>query len=219
MPRLSQALNKALLGNSAWFNPQEAAPGLRADGQAANGYCRGIRVDEVQPGSNGMSADKTIKSGSAADIARNWQLEGGVGFLLRLLEARYDGLYQNLTRQSEITPRQFGVLIALYQQGPLTPSVLAERISCDRNTLSEMLKRMAARKLISKKNNAEDRRSIQVQIAPRGEAALLDVIPATAELQNLMLAPLRREDRAHFLKCLLAIAKAAPSDSLPPSED
>src|SRR5271154_4053064 len=166
-----------------------------------------------------MSAEKGTKSGSAADIARNWQLEGGIGFLLRLLEARYDGLYQNLTRQSEITPRQFGVLIALYQQGPLTPSVLAEHISCDRNTLSEMLKRMATRKLILRKNNAEDRRSIQVQIAAKGEAALLDVIPATAELQNLMLAPLRKEDRAHFLKCLLAIAKAAPSDSPEPAED
>jgi DNA-binding MarR family transcriptional regulator len=65
----------------------------------------------------------------------------------------------------------------------------------------------------------EDRRSIQVQIAAKGEAALLDVIPATAELQNLMLAPLRKEDRAHFLKCLLAIAKAAPSDSPEPAED
>jgi MarR family transcriptional regulator, temperature-dependent positive regulator of motility len=174
-------------------------------------------VEKVR--SNDMPADKATKSASAEDIARHWQLEGGIGFLLRLLEARYDGLYQNLTRQSEITPRQFGVLIALYQQGPMTPSVLAERISCDRNTLSEMLKRMAARKLILKKNNVEDRRSIQVQIAAKGEAALLEVIPATMELQNLMLAPLRQEDRAHFLKCLLAIAKASPSDQALPSED
>src|SRR6266478_2537574 len=160
-----------------------------------------------------MLADKAMKTGSAADIARNWQLEGGIGFLLRLLEARYDVLYQNLTRQNDITPRQFGVLTALYQQGPLTPSVLAERISCDRNTLSEMLKRMAARKLISKKNNSEDRRSIQVQITAKGEEALLAVIPAAAELQNLMLAPLRKEDRAHFLKCMLAIAKASQPDA------
>jgi len=160
-----------------------------------------------------------MKSGSAADTARNWQLEGGIGFLLRLLEARYDVLYQNLTRQNDITPRQFGVLMALYQQGPLTPSVLAERISCDRNTLSEMLKRMTARKLISKKNNAKDRRSIQVQISAKGEAALLSVVPAAAELQNLMLAPLAKEDRAHFLKYMLAIAKASPLDPLNASDD
>jgi DNA-binding MarR family transcriptional regulator len=164
-------------------------------------------------GIDGMSADKGMKARSAADIARNWQLEGGVGFLLRLLEARYDVLYQNLTGQSDITPRQFGVLIALYQQGPLTPSILAEHISCDRNTLSEMLKRMTARKLIAKKRNSEDRRSIQVQITAKGEEALLAVVPAAAELQNMMLAPLRKEDRAHFLKCMLAIAKAEPPAS------
>ncbi len=157
-----------------------------------------------------MPADKGIKTGSPAEVARNWQLEGGIGFLLRLLEARYDGLYQNLTRQNDITPRQFGVLMALYQDGPLTPSVLAERISSDRNTLSEMLKRMTARKLISKRDNAEDRRSIRVQITAKGEAALLKVIPAAARLQDLMLAPLGNEDRAHFLKCMLAIAKATP---------
>jgi DNA-binding MarR family transcriptional regulator len=166
-----------------------------------------------------MPADKGMKARPAADIARNWQLEGGIGFLLRLLEARYDVLYQNVTGQSDVTPRQFGVLIALYQQGPLTPSALAERISCDRNTLSEMLKRMTARRLISKRNNAEDRRSIQVQITTKGEEALLGVIPAAAELQNLMLAPLCKEDRAHFLKCMLAIAKATPPDSSSPSDE
>lgn len=160
-----------------------------------------------------MSAEKVVKTSAAADIARHWQLDGGVGFLLRLLEARYDGLYQSLTRQSDITPRQFGLLMALYQLGPLNQSVLADRISCDRNTLSEMLKRMTARRLILKKANPDDRRSIQVQITAKGEEALLAVIPAAAELQDIMLAPLRKEDRAHFLKCLLAIAKAPPPDS------
>lgn len=162
-----------------------------------------------------MSASKRTEQKSAAELARNWQLEGGIGFLLRLLEARYDGLYQSLTRQTDITPRQFGVLMALYQQGPMTASVLADRISCDRNTLSEMLKRMAERRLLSKKSNPEDRRSIQVQITAKGEEALLAVVPAAAELQNLMLAPLRKEDRTHFLKCLLAIAKASPAAAAP----
>lgn len=162
-----------------------------------------------------MSASRRTEKDSATELARNWQLEGGIGFLLRLLEARYDGLYQSLTRQADVTPRQFGVLMALYQQGPMTASVLADRISCDRNTLSEMLKRMAERRLLSKKDNPEDRRSIQVQITAKGEDALLAVVPAAAELQNLMLAPLRNEDRAHFLKCLLAIAKAPPAVAAP----
>lgn len=157
-----------------------------------------------------MAINTATKANAAALLAHDWQLEGGVGFLIRLLEARYDGLYQSMTRQSDITPRQFGVLMALYQMGPLTPSVLADRISCDRNTLSEMLKRMVERRLVSKKNHPDDRRSLQVQITAEGEEALLAVVPVAAELQTIMLAPLRKEDRAHFLKCLLAVAKAAP---------
>jgi DNA-binding MarR family transcriptional regulator len=148
------------------------------------------------------------KGRSAAEIARNWQLESGLGFLIRLLESRYDLLYQTVTAQNEITPRQFGVLMALFQRGPLIPSVLAEHISCDRNTLSEMLKRMTARKLVAKRSNPDDRRSVQIHITGKGEAALLDVVPAAAELQELLLAPLRKEDRAHFIQCLLIVAKA-----------
>ncbi len=157
-----------------------------------------------------MAADKNTKA--AAELARNWRLEGGIGFLIRLVDARYDLLYQTLTRQSEVTPRQFGVLMALYQDGPLTPSVLADRISCDRNTLSEMLKRMTARKLVAKAANAEDRRSIRVEITPKGTEALLGVVPAAAELQDTILAPLSKDDRAHLLKCMLAIAKAPAPD-------
>lgn len=159
-----------------------------------------------------MPINKGMKTDPASEIARNWHLESGIGFLLRLLEARYDVLYQTLTQQNDITPRQFGVLMALYQDGPLTPSMLSQRISSDRNTLSEMLNRMAERKLISKTPNEEDRRSIQVQITAKGETALLKVIPAAAKLQDLLLAPLAREDRAHFLECMLAIAKASPKD-------
>lgn len=160
-----------------------------------------------------MSVEKDKAASSAAALARQWKLESGIGFLLRLLEAKYDGLYQSVTQQTDISPRQFGVLMALLQQGPMTPSALAERISCDRNTISEMLKRMTTRRLISKKSHPGDRRSIEVQITAKGTNALLAVVPAAARLQDLMLAPLSQDDRAHFLRCMLVIAKSSPPDS------
>jgi DNA-binding MarR family transcriptional regulator len=160
-----------------------------------------------------MSVEKDRSAGSTAALARQWKLENGIGFLLRLLESKYDGLYQSVTRQTDITPRQFGVLMALLQEGPMTPSALADRISCDRNTLSEMLKRMTARRLIAKKSNPDDRRSIQVQITAKGTSALMAVVPAAARLQDLMLAPLSQDDRAHFLRCMLVIAKSPPPET------
>lgn len=160
-----------------------------------------------------MSVEKDKAASSAAALASQWKLESGIGFLLRLLEAKYDGLYQSVTQQTDISPRQFGVLMALIQQGPMTPSALAERISCDRNTISEMLKRMTARRLISKKSHPGDRRSIEVQITAKGTNALMAVVPAAARLQDLMLAPLGQDDRAHFLRCMLVIATSSPPDA------
>ena len=160
-----------------------------------------------------MSVEKDRAASSAAALASQWKLESGIGFLLRLLEAKYDGLYQSVTQQTDISPRQFGVLMALIQQGPMTPSALAERISCDRNTISEMLKRMTARRLISKKSHPGDRRSIEVQITAKGTNALMAVVPAAARLQDLMLAPLSQDDRAHFLRCMLVIATSSPPDA------
>ena len=154
-----------------------------------------------------MSVEKGTKSGSAADIARNWQLEGGIGFLLRLLDARYDGLYQNLTRESDITPRQFGVLLTLHQQGTLTLTELSNHIRVDRSTLGEMINRMAKRSLITKRNNGSDGRSAEVLLAPAGKAVLLRIVAGAARLQTALLAPLPPEDRAHFMRCVKLVAE------------
>ena len=70
-------------------------------------------------------------------------------------------------------------------------------------------------RLISKKSHPGDRRSIQVQITAKGTSALMAVVPAAARLQDLMLAPLSEDDRAHFLRCMRMIA----TTSSPPDAD
>jgi len=108
---------------------------------------------------------------SSEDIARRLKLDKGLGFLVRLLDTRVNVLYERLTAQNDITPRQFGVLLTLYQQGTLTLTELATHIRVDRSTLGEMINRMAERSLVSKRSNGNDRRSAEVQLAPAEERA------------------------------------------------
>src|SRR5258705_4729318 len=109
----------------------------------------------------------------SADLARTLKLDKGLGFLVRLLDTRVHLLYEQLTAQNDITPRQFGVLLTLYQQGTLTLTDLANQIRVDRSTLGEMINRMAKRSLISKRNNGNDGRSAEVLLAPAGKTVLL----------------------------------------------
>jgi len=147
---------------------------------------------------------------SSEELARRLKLDKGLGFLVRLLDTRVNVLYEQLTTQNDITPRQFGVLLTLYQQGTLTLTELAQHIRVDRSTLGEMINRMAKRSLISKRDNGNDRRSAEVQIAPAGKAVLLKLVTGAAELQTALLAPLAAEDRANFMHCMKLVAEPEP---------
>jgi DNA-binding MarR family transcriptional regulator len=141
------------------------------------------------------------------DIARTLRLDKGLGFLVRLLDTRFKILYEQLTTQSEITPRQFGVLLTLYQCGTLTLTKLAGHIRVDRSTLGEMISRMEERSLITKRINENDRRSAEVSLAPFGKHALLELVSGVSQLQTVLLAPLAAEDRPHFTRCMKFIAE------------
>jgi DNA-binding MarR family transcriptional regulator len=143
----------------------------------------------------------------APEIARSLKLDHGLGFLVRLLETRAAALYEKLTAQSEITPRQFGAMLTLYQRGTMTLTELATHIRVDRSTLGEMVKRMTDRGLIKKVSNEADRRSAMVTLARPGEQALLRLVAGAAQLQEELLAPLPPEDRAHFLRCMKLVAE------------
>jgi DNA-binding MarR family transcriptional regulator len=165
-----------------------------------------MKARSSKPDARAASAEK-----SPEHIAGRLKLDRGLGFLVRLLDTRMNALYEQLTAQNDITPRQFGVLLTLHQQGTLTLTELAKHIRVDRSTLGEMINRMAKRSLITKRDNGNDRRSAEVQLAPAGKAVLLKLVTGAAELQTALLAPLAAEDRAHFMRCMKRVAEPEPA--------
>jgi DNA-binding MarR family transcriptional regulator len=155
--------------------------------------------------------DTPVDKKSSEEVARRLKLDKGLGFLVRLLDTRVNVLYEQLTAQNDITPRQFGVLLTLYQQGTLTLTELARYIRIDRSTLGEMINRMAERSLVSKRNNGSDRRSAEVSLAPTGKNVLFEIVAGAAQLQGALLAPLPIEDRAHFMRCMKLVAEPDPT--------
>jgi len=150
------------------------------------------------------------KQAPALIIARSLKLDHGIGFLVRLIETRATALYDQLTAQNEITPRQFGAMLTLYQRGPLTLTELATHIRVDRSTLGEMINRMADRGLIRKEANDADRRSATITLDKAGEQALLRLVAGAAQLQEELLAPVPAKDRAQFLRNMKLVAEPPP---------
>jgi DNA-binding MarR family transcriptional regulator len=145
-------------------------------------------------------------------LAARLKLTHGAGFLTRVLGARATMLYEELTGQADITPRQFGALLTLHQQGTLTLTELAKAISIDRSTLGEMVRRLDANGLMHRCSNGEDGRSTKVELTPKGEAAVLRLVKGAAALQDALLEPIPPEHRQNFLLCL-KLAAMAPAVS------
>ncbi len=165
-----------------------------------------------------MTKDRNAQSETAnayaESLAMSWRLDSGVGFLIRLLDARYHALYQRFNSDGSITPRQFGVLVTLHQKGAMSLTDLASAVQADRSTLGEMITRMAQKRLVTKRNDGADRRSYEVTLAALGRRELLKRIESLQQLQAAILAPLPVDERADFLRCLRLVACATDKDAI-----
>jgi len=146
-------------------------------------------------------------------FARSILLHELPGHLIRRLDSRAASLYETFTGQSDLTPRQFGVLLTLFQAGALPQTELGNRLHLDRSTLGEMLQRMVERKLVERRAHERDRRAVEITLTDAGKSALLAAVRQALEAQEALLSPLPDYLRPVFLKCLQILADAEdPAD-------
>jgi DNA-binding MarR family transcriptional regulator len=141
-------------------------------------------------------------------VATELDLQKLPGYLIRRLDSRAASLYEQFTGQTDLTPRQFGVLLTLLQSGALAQSELGNRLHLDRSTLGEMLQRMVERNLVDRRAHEHDRRAIEVALTEIGRKAVLRTFEQALEAQEALLSPLPVYLRPVFLKCLEILAEA-----------
>jgi MarR family transcriptional regulator, lower aerobic nicotinate degradation pathway regulator len=159
------------------------------------------------------SAASPIVSGNAEaaqaeSFARGIALHELPGYLIRRLDSRAASLYEMFTGQSDLTPRQFGLLLTLFQAGALPQTELGNRLHLDRSTLGEMLSRMVERKLVERRAHERDRRAVEITLTQSGKRALMAAVRQALEAQEALLSPLPVYLRPVFLKCLQILADA-----------
>ena len=146
-------------------------------------------------------------------FAMEFRLDQKPGFLFRRLDNRAVTLFQKVTGQTDISTRQFGVLLILFQNGRMTQSALGNQLSIDRSTMGEMLQRMVDRGLVRRRILRSDRRTAELWISTEGKQVLLATVKQADAAQQMLIAVLPDEYRPLFLKCLCLLAEAEPAES------
>jgi DNA-binding MarR family transcriptional regulator len=103
----------------------------------------------------------------------------------------------------------YRLLAALEEFGPASQAALGRRTSIDRSDVVAALNDLAARGLIERSPDPDDRRRNVITITPPGVEQLRDLDEIVVGVQESLLAPLSRADRAQLIDLLTRLLESA----------
>jgi DNA-binding MarR family transcriptional regulator len=106
-----------------------------------------------------------------------------------------------------LTPIQFAVLALLRQYDGIDQITLAGLAALNRSTAGEVVARMEGAGLLRRADDPTDRRVKNVFLTRSGLRLLARVEGSIERVQQRLLAPLDKDERARFLDCLSRIAR------------
>ena len=95
-------------------------------------------------------------------------LDQQVCYALAVASRNVIALYKPLLEPMGLTHPQYLVMLALWEETPLTVSELGRRVSLDPGTLSPLLKRLESGGLVTRGRDPKDERALAVSLTPEG---------------------------------------------------
>lgn len=111
----------------------------------------------------------------------------------------------------DITSPQFAVLYALRAETDIDQRTLGRRVSLDRSTTTEVVTRLAARRLVQRLRDVHDRRRNLIRLTPRGEQMLKALVPRAIRMNRILVSALSPRERAELLRFLNVLVDADES--------
>ena len=133
-------------------------------------------------------------------------LRNAPGHLIRRCQQRAVDLFVEEVGESGPNTRQFAVLINVFQNPGMSQTALVEASGIDRSTLTEVLKRMIDRGMISKARARKDQRTNALFLTGAGVSVLKSTFEAAERAQLRILKPLSVVDRSVAMSILEALA-------------
>jgi DNA-binding MarR family transcriptional regulator len=117
------------------------------------------------------------------------------------------------TRHSEVTPRQFLILVALAKKQGMRQTELTHLTSIDRSTMTGLIQRLVKRKFIIRRRAQDDARAYAVRLTSAGRHALEDASKAAAATDTALFSGLTASQRSQLLATLDTIVTAGEGSS------
>lgn len=146
--------------------------------------------------------ERSTPKGSLEDIYRR------PGFMIRRAHQIAVAIFLEETRESRVTPTQYGVLVILARRPGIDQNTLARLLGLDRSTTGLVVRKLAERGLIARATGIGDMRRREVKLTRIGAALLRRVAADARRAQQRLLSPLPARERQRFLDLLAGLTEA-----------
>ena len=118
-----------------------------------------------------------------------------------------DELFSKEMHGSDLTPRQYAVLVVLAQQENASQTDIVNATGIDRSTLADIVKRLVDRGLLARKRSKLDARAYSVRLTAAGQSALKSTAPVASRVEAAIMKSLPSSHRAAIVDALAAIVR------------
>ena len=120
--------------------------------------------------------------------ANAYRSEDSVGYLMKRIVASIVAQADRKLQAHDLTSAQWGPLLMLKKAGSCPVAELARGMVMDAGAMTRLLDRLEKKQLCKRVRSCDDRRVVQVELTPQGEAAIAEVPAVLADVLNAHLA-------------------------------
>lgn len=135
-------------------------------------------------------------------------LDNDIGYILHKAAMVSKNNFTNNLSAYNLTPGQFTVLkVVSYnnQNAGLSPAIIAEKLDCDRPTVSGIIDRLETQGWITRLPNPQDKRSYIIKLTEKANRILSLFEEIKEENNNILLKGFKEEETIFFKNYLLRV--------------
>lgn len=130
------------------------------------------------------------------------------GFLIRRLHQIHLHLFNEETREYNISPVQYSLLTVLDEHGEVDQNTLALKLGLERTSVAEVIPRLVARGLLSRRQNETDKRFKLVKLTEQGKSLLDEMRDAVERAHDRTINPVSPEQQQLLMEIMTKLVEA-----------
>jgi DNA-binding MarR family transcriptional regulator len=138
-----------------------------------------------------------------------------IGFLLAMAKGGAETIVASELDELGIYPRQYGLMLVLASEGPLSQGELAEWVRTDRTTMVALVDGLEERGFVRRERNPADRRAYRLLLTDQGRRAITRGKALMRRAEKQLLGSLTERERRQLIELL---GKVAADVGRPPGD-